>query len=252
MPVFCSTCRIAFRVERSAVCSWCRSHETRRSRSRIGVQHAVVYRVENDVRTMYRRDRAVQMRTCTDVHTTAREKRSPKTIQRSQRFACSRNVLGYSRHYRTSEGTPRELLVHRTTTAPLPPAPALRRARRPGPPRMPVLSCCCCCCSEHSHKPNERHDAPSSSSSHTIHVSVATPLLDPFIDIESRRGWIQSSPIISHHLPSSPIISHGFNHLPSSGRAVPPAPRKSAMKSPSDSPRATPPSHPTVGGRGSC
>ena len=245
MPVFCSTCRIAFRVERSAVCSWCRSHETR------GLDRGSVYSMLwcTEWRTMSERctDETGPFR-CGRVQTFTRQ-REAKTIQRSQRFACSRNVLGYSRHYRTSEGTPRELLVHRTTTAPLPPAPALRRARRPGPPRMPVLSCCCCCCSEHSHKPNERHDAPSSSSSHTIHVSVATPLLDPFIDIESRRGWIQSSPIISHHLPSSPIISHGFNHLPSSGRAVPPAPRKSAMKSPSDSPRATPPSHPTVGGR---
>ena len=184
------------------------------------------------------------MRTCTDVHTTARSEDNTAVATFRVLAECTR-VLTSLPNQRGDHGS----YLHRTTTAPLPPAPALRRARRPGPPRMPVLSCCCCCCSEHSHKPNERHDAPSSSSSHTIHVSVATPLLDPFIDIESRRGWIQSSPIISHHLPSSPIISHGFNHLPSSGRAVPPAPRKSAMKSPSDSPRATPPSHPTVGGR---
>ena len=117
-----------------------------------------------------------------------------------------------------------------------------------GPPRMPVLSCCCCC-SEHSHKPNERHDAPSSSSSHTIHVSVATHLLRPFHRHRVAQGL---DSIISHRLPSSPIISHGFNHLPSSGRAVPPAPRKSAMKSPSDSPRELafkasthPPPHPS-------
>ena len=76
-----------------------------------------------------------------------------------------------------------------------------------GPPRMPVLSCCCCC-SEHSHKPNERHDAPSSSSSHTIHVSVATHLLRPFHRHRVAQGL---DSIISHHLPSSPmdsIISH--------------------------------------------
>ena len=196
-------------------------------------------RCQNDVQTRPGRSDA-------DVYRRSHDSEKRRQYRSSQGFACSRNVLGYSRHYRTSEGTPRELLVHRTTTAPLPPAPALRRARRPGPPRMPVLSCCCCCCSEHSHKPNERHDAPSSSSSHTIHVSVATHLLRPFHRHRVAQGL---DSIISHHLPSSPIISHGFNHLPSSGRAVPPAPRKSAMKSPSDSPRATPPSHPTVGGR---
>ena len=183
------------------------------------------------------------MRTCTDVHTTARSEDNTAVATFRVLAECTRVLTSLPNQRGDSTGA--TYTVRRLLRC----LQLLHCGGPAGPPRMPVLSCCCCCCSEHSHKPNERHDAPSSSSSHTIHVSVATPLLDPFIDIESRRGWIQSSPIISHHLPSSPIISHGFNHLPSSGRAVPPAPRKSAMKSPSDSPRATPPSHPTVGGR---
>ena len=213
---------------------------------------------------MYRRDRAVPR--CGRVQTFTRQRED--TIQVAT-FRCSRNVLGYSRHYRTSEGTTGATYTVRRLLRCL---QLLHCGGPAGPPRMPVLSCCCCCCSEHSHKPNERHDAPSSSSSHTMHVSVATHLLRPFNRHRVAQGL---DSIISHHLPSSPIISHGFNHLPSSGRAVPPAPRKSAMKSPSDSPRELafkacthpaphpsptpppscspfhqpPPSTPTVGGR---
>ena len=201
MPVFCSTCRIAFRVERSAVCSWCRSHE--RSRSRIGVQHAVVYRRE--WRTMSERctDETARGRsdvTCTDVHTTARRYNTGRNV--SLLAECTRVLTSLPNQRWDSTGatyTVRRLLrCHQL----------LHCGGPAGPPRMPVLSCCCCCCSEHSHKPNERHDAPSSSSSHTMHVSVATHLLRPFNRHRVAQGL---DSIISHHLPSSPmdsIISH--------------------------------------------
>ena len=45
---------------------------------------------------------------CGRVQTFTRQRED--TIQVAT-FRCSRNVLGYSRHYRTSEGTPRELLT---------------------------------------------------------------------------------------------------------------------------------------------
>ena len=108
MPVFCSTCRIAFRVERSAVCSWCRSHETR------GLDRGSVYSMLwcTEWRTMSERctDETGPFR-CGRVQTFTRQRSEKRRQYRSQRFACSRNVLGYSRHYRTSEGTPRELLT---------------------------------------------------------------------------------------------------------------------------------------------
>ena len=78
MPVFCSTCRIAFRVERSAVCSWCRSHETR------GLDRGSVYSMLwcTEWITMSERctDETGPFR-CGRVQTFTRQLREAKTIQ---------------------------------------------------------------------------------------------------------------------------------------------------------------------------